>query len=158
MAYVIFDLDGTVIDSSHRQLNKPCGSIDLAHWRENCTPDKIARDTLLPLARAMRRFYAAGHTVIVCTSRIMSEADFRFLQANDLPFHVALHRDETDVRSCGEMKVALLTEYLMQHTGKGIRENNCIMFEDNLGVISEMMKHDVVCFNAIRANAKMRAA
>lgn len=158
MAFVIFDLDGTVIDSSHRQLNKPCGSIDLAHWRENCTPEKIAQDKVLPLARAMRQLYAAGHTIIICTSRIMQEADFNFLRDNDLPFHVALHRDETDNRSCAEMKVALLQEYLLAHTGKGIGQNNCVMFEDNLKVIRAMMYNDVICYDATRANAKMRAA
>lgn len=158
MAFVIFDLDGTVIDSDHRALNKPCGSIDLAHWRANCTPEKIANDTLLPLARSMRKLYDAGHTIIVCTSRIMSGADFDFLRNNNLPFHVALHRDECDERPCGEMKVAYLQEYLLAHTGKGIRENNCIMFEDNLGVINAMMKEDVLCFDAKRANAKLKVA
>ena len=158
MAFIVFDLDGTVIDSSHRALNKPCGSIDLAHWRENCTPEKIAQDKVLPLARAMRRMYAAGHTIIVCTSRIMQDADFQFLRDNDLPHHVVLHRDILDDRSCGDMKVAHLTEYLLAHTGKGIADNNVVMFEDNMGVINAMMKHDVTCFDATRANKKMRAA
>ena len=38
----IFDLDGTVIDSSHRQLALPNGDIDLTHWRENSTKEKIS--------------------------------------------------------------------------------------------------------------------
>lgn len=158
MAYVIFDLDGTVICSQHRQLSKPDGSLDLAHWRENCTPENIAADKVLPLARAMRRMHEAGHTIIVLTARIMQDADFRFLANNDLPFHVALHRDACDERADAEMKVAHLEEYLTAHTGKGIRENNVVMFEDNLSVIDAMMKHDVMCFDANRANVKMERA
>jgi len=30
----IFDLDGTVIDSSHRQATKPDGTLNLEHWFE----------------------------------------------------------------------------------------------------------------------------
>ena len=44
----IFDLDGTVIDSSHRQATKPDGTLNLEHWFENATPDKIAQDRILP--------------------------------------------------------------------------------------------------------------
>jgi hypothetical protein len=49
----IFDLDHTVIDSSHRQLTRADGSLDLDHWIENCTREKIYQDKLLPLAKLM---------------------------------------------------------------------------------------------------------
>jgi hypothetical protein len=58
--HFIFDLDHTVIDSSHRQLTNADGSLDLAHWRENCTHEKIMADTLLPLARTMREALEHG--------------------------------------------------------------------------------------------------
>jgi hypothetical protein len=45
----IFDLDHTVIDSSHRQLTLADGSLDLAHWVDNCTRAQIMRDRPLPL-------------------------------------------------------------------------------------------------------------
>ena len=47
----IFDLDGTVIDSSHRALANADGSITLDFWRENSTAEMIAKDKLFPLAR-----------------------------------------------------------------------------------------------------------
>jgi hypothetical protein len=62
----IFDLDHTVIDSSHRQITRADGSLDLDHWIENCTREKIYQDKLLPLARLMRSAYSQGHQVIVC--------------------------------------------------------------------------------------------
>ena len=51
----IFDLDHTVVDSSHRQATRPDGSLDLDHWREHSTPAMIERDTLLPLAHEWRK-------------------------------------------------------------------------------------------------------
>ena len=50
MKYVIFDLDATVIDSSHRQITKADGSLDLAAWKKNYTYTKVMRDSLQPLS------------------------------------------------------------------------------------------------------------
>ena len=52
---VIFDLDGTTIDSSHRQATKSDGTLDLAHWFDNATPEKIFQDKLLPLSQQMHK-------------------------------------------------------------------------------------------------------
>ena len=46
----IFDMDGTIIDSSHRQATLPDGTLNLSAWIENATPAKIAKDVVLPLA------------------------------------------------------------------------------------------------------------
>ena len=73
---VIFDLDGTTIDSSHRQATKSDGTLDLAHWFDNATPEKIFADKLLPLAQQMHKRCKAGDYVIVCTARAMQFADF----------------------------------------------------------------------------------
>ena len=43
----IFDFDGTIIDSSHRALSHEDGSINLDHWVENCTKEKIFQDQWL---------------------------------------------------------------------------------------------------------------
>jgi hypothetical protein len=37
----IYDLDHTLLDSSHRQATLPNGDLDLAHWIENSTPEKV---------------------------------------------------------------------------------------------------------------------
>ena len=79
----IFDLDHTVIDSCHRQLTRADGSLDLDHWIENCTREKIYQDKLLPLARLMRSAYSQGHQVIVCTARVLSVWDHAFLADNN---------------------------------------------------------------------------
>ena len=76
----IFDLDGTIIDSSHRQATLADGTLNLPAWIENSTPEKIFADTVLPLATQVRRRQKAGDYVMVCTARQMSDADFEFLQ------------------------------------------------------------------------------
>lgn len=155
---VIFDLDGTVIDSSHRHLSKPDGSLDLDHWIENCTAEKIAADKLLPLATAMRRMMAAGHHIVICTARVMGPHDLAFLEANNLPYHALLSRAEGDTRRDGDMKVCLLNKYLFDRGYASIREANCVMFDDNLSVIEAMTKQGVICINATKENARRVAA
>lgn len=154
---VVFDLDGTVIDSSHRHLSKEDGSLDLEHWIENCTAEKIFADSLLPLARSMRAMHAAGHHIVINTARVMSEHDVAFLEANGLPFHGLLSRAEGDRRPDAEMKVCLLNKYLFDLGFASIREANCIMFDDNLSVLAEMAKQGVICINATKENGRLVA-
>ena len=66
----IFDLDHTVIDSSHRQATLPNGDLNLQHWRENATPEKIAQDSLLPLADEWKKAKAKG---VVAEKKFTSE-------------------------------------------------------------------------------------
>ena len=56
----IFDLDGTTIDSSHRQVTLPNGNLDIANWLENSTPSKIYADKVLPLSLQIRRRQKKG--------------------------------------------------------------------------------------------------
>lgn len=162
MAYVIFDLDHTVIDSSHRQATLADGSLDLAHWFENNTPEKIALDKLLPLAQSMRQIYAAGHTVIVCTARSIEtpeiqEAHDDFFVNNNLPFHVFLNREPGNMESDASLKVRLLNDYFKSEGFTCARDANAIMFDDNLKVIAAMLEIGIVCFDARKYNERLAA-
>lgn len=153
---MIFDLDHTVIDSTHRQLTRPDGSLDLAHWREHCTPAMIARDTLLPLADVMRRYYAEGHTVVVCTARVVGDADMAFLAANDLKFHYFLSRDgEFDNRPDARLKTELLNTWATAQGLPADWRRNALMWDDNLAVIRAMFADRLICFNAIKYNKRL---
>lgn len=162
MAYVIFDLDGTVIDSDHRKAALPDGSLDLAHWFENNTPEKIARDGLLPLAASMRSIYAAGHTVIVCTARSIETAEIKaahdeFFTCNDLPYHVFLNREPGNMEGDASLKVRLLNDYFVSEGFTCAAEANAIMFDDNLKVISAMLEIGITCFDATKQNRRLAA-
>ena len=129
----IFDLDGTVVDSSHRQ-----GDGSLNDWRRLNTVGNIMRDGLLPLAGKMQTAIQDGLDIWVCTSRVMGKADFAFLRLqNLLPNRgPVIHRiGENDQRPCGELKLAKLRGYA---AGMGITwaqfAHDSIMFDDSLDV------------------------
>ena len=108
---ILWDLDHTVIDSSHRQCTLPNGNLDLAHWKDNCTPEKIAQDSLLPLAAKMRRT-VANNTQAICTARVMSYADIQFLKLHNLPYHALMSRALDDNRPDAEYKYSKIWNYL----------------------------------------------
>lgn len=158
MAYVIFDLDGTVIDSTHRHASLPDGSIDLAHWRENATPEKIAKDSLLPLIRAMRDLYNAGHHIVVCTARVFTAADLQFLGDNNVPYHHLISRAVDDCRPDADQKAAQLIEFFAKRDLVLGVDVEPIMFDDNLKVVARMIKIGVHCLDAGKINKRLRKA
>lgn len=78
----IYDMDGTLVDSTHRYrtIIDPSGErIDLQHWREN--EHRAYDDQLLPLAAQYREDLADSETyTIIATARVMNEPDWRFLK------------------------------------------------------------------------------
>lgn len=172
MAVVIFDLDMTVVDSSHRHVSKPDGSIDLAHWFENC--HRVKNDTLLPLASAVRRLYDAGHKVVLCTARCMQAADYAWLDAHSeqLPHHALFSRQGRfvehgspeypnsyygfigDERSDETIKLEQIYNYIATLGYTSFDEANVIIFEDNLKTIDAFEQHGAIGVNATRWNAK----
>lgn len=156
MAYVIFDLDGTVIDSTHRHATLADGSLDLAHWRENSTPEKIRNDTLLPLARVMRSLHNAGHHIIICTARFMQLPDLIFLADNDLPHHHLISRLVNDVRKDADMKADLLTRFFADRDLRLGVDVEPVMFDDNLSVVARMIRIGVHCLDAGKINKRMK--
>ncbi|CAL9975675.1 polynucleotide kinase [Vibrio phage D249] len=92
----IFDLDGTVIDSFHRVA--PCldekGDLNLQKYiDEACTPEKVMRDSLMPLVGLMKQAIAAGELVIICTARHMLKQDYVFLRQNGIKTPLVCSRD-----------------------------------------------------------------
>ena len=77
----IYDMDGTIVSSEHRYRLGKDGKIDLQHWIENCTPEMIEKDTLLPLAEKYKRDIADPTVyVVIATARYMQEADFNYVR------------------------------------------------------------------------------
>jgi hypothetical protein len=157
MVYVIFDLDGTVIDSTHRQATKADGSLDLEHWFENNTPEKILRDSLLTLANSMRALMAAGHTIVICTARAIQDADKIFLAVNRLPYHALLHREIGNMESDASLKIRLLETYFIAQGYENAAQARPIMFDDNLKVIDAMVSIGIKCYDATKVNRRIAA-
>jgi len=158
MINYIFDLDHTVIDSSHRQHTKPDGSLDLDNWRENCTREKIMADKILPLADLMRSAYAKGDNVIVCTARVLSVWDHVFLAAHDLRFHALLSRAEGDNRKDDVMKRALLLKHFRDLGIPFARwTRTAVFYDDNQSVLKMADKLGIIARDAVKLNAQMGA-
>ena len=75
----IYDLDGTVIDSSHRATHDINGNIDLADWKAKSTKELIFNDSLLPLYCQLQQDYKEGNMVILCTARELGKWDYEFI-------------------------------------------------------------------------------
>lgn len=76
----VYDLDGVLVDSSHRYRNTEDGVIDLDYWFANRTAEKIAKDKLLPLSKQYRTDCLNPECyVILCTSRAEHKHDIRFI-------------------------------------------------------------------------------
>ena len=151
---IIFDLDHTVIDSSHRQSTLACGSLDLANWIENNTPENIAKDALLPLAKYWRYEKRQGQTVGVCTARVLQDADYQFLADNGLQADFVLSRPMGDNSGDGELKTRLLAEFAET---QGVTLNTLVngikaFYDDNKKVLSALEKLGVPCYDAIELN------
>ena len=158
MQTYIFDLDHTVIDSSHRQLTKADGSLDLAHWIENNTPEKIAADKLLPLADTMRQRIAQGREVIICTARVMGEHDYQFLKDHGLFVPVILSRPMGDSSPDWMLKERLLRQYASD-TGRSWARFclSAVMYDDNESVVKMAYLNNIDAYNAIALNKTMAA-
>lgn len=166
---IIFDLDGTVIDTSHRYANGADGNIDLAHWFANSTPEMIALDALLPLADIWRGYHAAGHCIIVCTARSWEQHELMtcnpgpiyeaFLKDNGLHYDHLLYRNlagpDHETLKDGELKTRLLTNLAHELGYLSIAHMDAIMFDDNVGVIAEMCHQKIDCKDAESFNRNL---
>ena len=68
----IFDMDGTIVDSTHRYRTMPCGTkIDLEYWRAN--EYRAMEDKLLPLADYYKECLANPNVyVILANARVLN--------------------------------------------------------------------------------------
>ncbi len=145
----IYDLDDTTVDSSHRQRKNADGSIDLAHWFANNTPDKIAQDSLLPLAEHLQQRNKRGDATMVCTSRQMTEADYQFLKDKKINPAFILSRKHGDNTPCGAMKLDLLTRFCTRMGlawGDFIKQ--AVMFDDNDDVLNTLSDKGLTTIDA----------
>ena len=149
----IFDLDGTVIDSSHRLGDS------LDDWRRLNTADNIALDSCLPLFDQMLDAINDGLDVIICTSRVMGKYDFQWLQANGVDGVTILCRDANDDRHCGFFKLALLHDYAnsLGMTWARFRRTS-IMFDDSGEVQNTLRSAGLRVIDPVNYNFNIRTA
>ena len=149
----IFDLDGTVIDSTHRQGNT------LDDWRRLNTARNVALDSPLPLLDQMRDAIADDLDVIVCTSRVMHGRDFRWLDDHGIRGIDVLCRAPSDNRTCGFFKLHLLKSYAdsIGYTWARFCKTS-IMFDDDIGVQNTLRSVGLRVIDPVNYNFNIRTA
>lgn len=136
----IYDMDGCIVDSLHRFRTGENGRIDLDYWIENCTPEKIAQDTLLPLAEQYQADLDNPNVyVVIATARYMQKPDFDFVkeklgQPDKLVYR---HADNNHMRGA-DLKIAGL-RYL--ENLKQFAHATILVFEDNVDYLKGLCDH-----------------
>ena len=158
---LIFDLDGTAIDSTHRQNTLPDGSLNLAKWKENNTPEKIALDTLLPLGEQ----WAGGlnKKIAIITARVLGDADYKFLKDNNLRYDYIYSRKVSDIMPDAALKRLALYK-LAKDMGKSLQwlQKFAVMYDDNLSVLKmasklKLLNVDATLYNQSQLLKKAQA-
>jgi len=147
---IAWDLDGTLIDSSHRvKFNN--GVFDMDHWlKYHNDIDTVGKDSLLPLVDLYREFSKSGFTQICVTAREMTEADFIFLEKNNLFFDMILHRGDSHELD-SELKSRKLDNFL---SAKG--RIPFMAFDDKEENLEVFDKYGFRTFQAIYMNEKLK--
>lgn len=92
---IAWDLDGTLIDSSHRCSFDSDNKFDLKYWLDHCTSEFISKDKILPLYEVFQEFSKTGFTQICVTARILGEDDYAYFKKHNLKFDMILHRENS---------------------------------------------------------------
>lgn len=129
----IYDMDGTIVDSSHRYrtMKTPEGKevIDLAFWRAN--EGKAYDDGFLPLVSQYHADLADPECyVIIATARVIGAEDARFIREKLGEPDYMICRPEGSSISGGLLKVMGLKKF---YNLKNFRQawKNATFYEDN---------------------------
>lgn len=132
----IFDIDGVLIDSSHRFKTDENGKIDLEHW--NANKHLCVYDSLLPHSEGyIQDVINPEIYTVIATARNFSNLEWEVF--NDLlpyPDHF-IHRAENDERGSIAMKIAGLKKLFALRQFHGKRK---FFFEDTETVLNAVCR------------------
>lgn len=130
----IYDMDGTIVDSSHRYrtiVDENGERIDLAHWREN--EYRAMEDSLLPMAEQYRRDIQDENCyVIIATARVMNDPDWQFVKEvlGEPDYFISRPKDSSI--SGGKLKINGLAKFFNLVTFK---DAEFTFYEDNVNYL-----------------------
>ena len=154
---IIFDLDATIVDSSHRTPNHPDGTLNLPLYLKSKTRENTLKDTLLPLADFWKSLCTEENYIVVCTARSWADFDQEFLDNHGLFAHKILHR-KADGSENLSPDAKLKRKWLRRILNlKQFQKLPAIMFDDANPVITEMRSMGLTCMNAITVNNRLAA-
>lgn len=127
----IYDMDGTIVDSSHRYrtiVDETGTRIDLDYWRQN--EYRASDDSLLPLHRQYLADIADPHCyVIIATARVMNQPDWDFVESKlGLPDYF-ISRPKDSTVSGRVLKINGLAKFFNL---LNFRDAEFVFYEDNI--------------------------
>ncbi len=137
MRLYIYDLDGTVIDSSHRRKFDENGNLRLSYWRSHNTRKDIFGDSLLPLAKHMKK-KMLDNIVIICTAREISQNDLDFLEVNGIRYDHIISRPKGVNLADHVLKYHQLKKFLRDNPY--LLDRRKIMYDDSIENLKEISK------------------
>jgi hydroxymethylpyrimidine pyrophosphatase-like HAD family hydrolase len=125
----IYDMDGTIVDSTHRYRVNSENKIDLQYWRDN--QHKAMGDSLLPLAIQYKKDLNDPETyVIIATARVLNKPDMQFIdEILGKPDHIISRKSNDDTRSGKTLKIGGLTKFFNLVNFKNAV---AVFYEDNV--------------------------
>jgi len=137
MRIYIYDLDMTVIDSSHRRKYNQNGDFRLSYWKEHNTRKDIFGDSLLPLAKHLKK-KILDNVVLICTAREISQDDLDFLEMNGIRFDHMIARKKGDMTADHILKYNALKEFFSDNPY--MKTTRKIMYDDSVENLKEISK------------------
>lgn len=130
----IYDMDGTIVDSSHRYrtiVDDAGERIDLDYWREN---EALAmNDGLLPLYEQYRKDLQDENCyVIIATARVMNSPDWQFVDEILGKPDYFISRKSGDSQSGKTLKISGLAKFFNLVTFKNA---DFVFYEDNVSYL-----------------------
>ncbi len=130
----IYDMDGTIVDSSHRYrtISDANGErIDLDYWREN--EYRGMDDSLLPMAAQYARDLSDPETyVIIATARVMRAPDWQFVKEILGEPDYFISRNDGDAQSGKTLKINGLAKFFNLAWFKNA---DVVFYEDNVSYL-----------------------
>jgi hypothetical protein len=140
MKIAIYDMDGTIVDSSHRYRTITVDGkerIDLAHWRAN--EYRAMQDGLLPLADQYVRDLASGDTyTIIATARVMYAPDWQFVNEILGRPDYLISRKDGYTQSGAILKIKGLQKFFNL---KQFKTADAVFYEDNISYLKAVCDH-----------------
>ena len=118
-------------------------------------PEKIARDSLLPLADSWRTIDQSRHDVVIMTARVIGDADLAFLVRSNLRYRFIYSRPLGSTIPDGTLKQSMIRQ-CARDLGVSLAwmRYNAFMFDDSENVRNALQSMGIKVYNPISYNAR----
>lgn len=141
MKLAIYDMDGTIVDSSHRYRTiigpDNIERIDLEYWREN--EHRAMLDGLLPMAEQYKMdLMDTSVYVIIATARVIQGPDMQFITEILGKPDYLISRKSGDSQSGKTLKINGLQKFFNL---KQFKTADAVFYEDNIQYLKAVCDH-----------------